>query len=165
MKEDGMFSHYICYDYKDLKEAWEQALEAGVKRNCPSWGVGGLKDEKCNCGIEWCYFWGKEDKDLDKADSNGSIYSHNVDWETNSNRWPFLLPQINEIDDRWPKDDDLACKQLLHKFLAYKEIKAFINKYGWDQFYELCENFPTVENHGYDLDEVMTMDLTLIHRN
>jgi hypothetical protein len=49
--------------------------------------------------------------------------------------------------------------------LTYKNIRDFLNKYGVDKFKELAAVFPTVGQHGYDLQEAMTADLTLLKRN
>ena len=34
--DTGMMSHTKCYQYKQIKDDWEKALEEGIKRKCPS---------------------------------------------------------------------------------------------------------------------------------
>jgi hypothetical protein len=45
--EGGFASHFKCYEFKDLKEAWEAAIENGNKRCCPNCKIGGMKDDEC----------------------------------------------------------------------------------------------------------------------
>ena len=57
----GMISHTKCYEYKQIKEDWDKAIDMGVKRCCPNCGIGGLKNDACthmtcnNCLTQWCY--------------------------------------------------------------------------------------------------------------
>lgn len=165
-----MYSHHKCYEYKDLKEEWETALETGNKRFCPGCGVGGIKNDACthmswdSCQTEWCYFCGLEDGSLDKEDPNGNIYSHNVDWDSNPKRCPMYLTSINEVDDRWSESCENTCITFLHKLLTYKNINAFLSKHGSEKYEILCEVFQTVGSHGYDLEDVKQLDTTLIKR-
>ena len=62
LKSDkGMMTHTKCYKYKQIKEDWDNAIDQGTRRRCPSCGVGGIKDDACthmrcdNCQTEWCY--------------------------------------------------------------------------------------------------------------
>lgn len=47
---------------------------------CPYCGLGGVKDDGCthmacgNCNGIWCYFCGKKNEELNKANQNGNIY-------------------------------------------------------------------------------------------
>ena len=167
----GVFSHYKCYKYKKLRKEWEQAIEAGTKRSCPSCGVGGIKDDACthmtcdNCNTVWCYFCGLAEEDLDKEDENGSIYSHNVNWAENEERCPMYLTEIGQVDDRWETNCDQTAKTFFHKLLTYKSLNEFFNKHSSRKFKKLCKVFPTVKQHGYDLEEAQNMDLTLIKRD
>jgi hypothetical protein len=145
-------------------------IEEGSQRCCPDWGEGGIKDERCthmtwsNCKTVWCYFCGKSEKEADKADPNGNIYSHNTDWDTNPKRCPMYLYQIYKVDNRYVPTNDEPNKELFHKLLVYKNIRTFINKHGMDMFEKLAEIYPSVREHGYDLKEAMTIDLTLLIR-
>ncbi|CAI2361478.1 unnamed protein product [Moneuplotes crassus] len=168
--EGGMLTHQRCLEYKDMKADWDKATQLGVMRVCPGCGKGGRKDYGCthmtcgHCSTNWCYFCGKKEADLDKSNPYGSIGMHNTDWETNPNRCPFNLIEIGEIDERWDKDNDDINMEILHKILCNRAIKDFFEKYSISEFEELCEVFPTVANHGQDLEEAKTMDLTLIKR-
>lgn len=165
-----MKTHKNWFEYKDIKDEWETSLDKGIYRACPSCGVKGIKDDKCthmncnNCNSVWWYLWGKENKDLDKSDSNGTIFSHNDGWKTNSKRCPLYLKGLGEIDDRYSKTDDTYNKTLFHKLLTYTEIRKFMKKHGNEKYLELCEVFPSIAQNGYDMEEAMTMDLTLIKR-
>ena len=71
--EDEMLSHFKWYEYKDLKDEWDQAIVNGNQRFCPKCGLGGIKDIVCTqiewtkCGCLYCYVWGIAEKDLDKS--------------------------------------------------------------------------------------------------
>ncbi|CAI2374520.1 unnamed protein product [Moneuplotes crassus] len=171
MKEEGgMLTHHKCYEYKDVKEDWDKAIESGTKRCCPECKVGGIKDDACthmicdNCNTVWCYFCGKKESDLDKSDPNGNIFKHNEDWEINDKRCPMYLTQIGQIDDRWSCDSDKEAKAFFHKLLTYKNIRNFYRKYKKREFKELCKVFISVENHGFNNQEIFFMNLTKIIR-
>ena len=167
--DTGMMSHTKCYQYKQIKDDWEKALEEGIKRKCPSWGVGGIKNDACthmrcnNCQTQWCYVWAKALEDLNYDPSRSPMYGHNVNWNTNPRRCPMYLTEIHQIDDRYTQDDQ-EWKMLFHKLLTYKNIKKFFDEYHQLQFDELCQVFPSVLNHGYDIEEALTTDLTIIRR-
>jgi hypothetical protein len=76
----------------------------------------------------------------------------------------MYLTQIFEVDPRYSEDSDLSNKILFHKLLTYQNIKSFLTKHGMKKYNELCAIFPTVSQHGYDLKEVMSADLTLLKR-
>lgn len=164
-------SHYSCYEYKDIKADWEKALEKGTKRYCPECKVGGIKDDACthmtcdNCNTVWCYLCGKSEANCDKSDPNGNIFKHNDNWDTHPRRCPMYLTQIGQIDFRWSTENDEKPKEFLHRILTYVEIRKFFIKYSNKEFNNLCKVFPSVANHGYDLHEAKTMDLTLIKRS
>lgn len=77
----------------------------------------------------------------------------------------MYLTLIHEVDNRYNSESDQSNKIFFHKLLTYKNIRKFMNKHGIDKFNELAAVFPTVGQHGYDLDEAMTADLTLLKRN
>jgi len=58
--------------------------------------------------------------------------------------------------------DDESVEDLLHRILVYREIEKFFEKYSGKEFRALCKIFPSVKEHGYSLDDAMTMDLTLV---
>lgn len=39
--------HFKCYEFKDIKEEWEKAIEDGNKRFCPGCKIGGMKNDDC----------------------------------------------------------------------------------------------------------------------
>ena len=71
---------------------------------------------------------------------------------------------IKDVDDRYDFDSDKDCLELFHKLKTYKNIRTFISKYGMERYDNLCSIFPSVANHGYDIEEAMNIDLTLIKR-
>ena len=75
----------------------------------------------------------------------------------------MFLTELSQIDERYTEYDE-QCKILIHKIFTYENIRKFFSKYDREDFVRLCEAFPTVRNHGYDLNEAMTMDLTIVHR-
>ena len=77
----------------------------------------------------------------------------------------MYLTEIGEVDNRWPEDNDQACRELFHRLLTYTQIREFILKHGMDKYDELWDVFPCVKNHGYDLEEAMDTDLTIINRD
>ena len=62
--ENGMLSHNKCYEFKDIKHEWDEAIDKGTIRRCPQCDVGGVKDDACthmtcdNCHTQWCYLCG-----------------------------------------------------------------------------------------------------------
>ena len=75
----------------------------------------------------------------------------------------MYLNEIYQIDNRYSQIDQDS-KMFFHKLLTYKSIRDFFKKYKQKDFNKLCTTFPAVLNHGYDLEEAMTMDLTIIRR-
>ena len=168
--ENGKVDHFKCYEFKDIKAEWDAAIFGGNSRVWPNCKIGGQKDDECmhmtcgSCQTVWCYFWGGSERDVDKSTPDGSIYSHNVNWDTNSKRCPMYLTRISDIDDRYTDQCDSTNKEFFHKLLTYKNISAFLDKHSMEQYKQLSGVFPTVGQHGYDLSEVLTYDTTLIIR-
>jgi hypothetical protein len=85
---------------------------------CPTCGLGGRKDDACThmkcikCDTDWCYICGLKEADLDKENGD-SIYQHNELWHENEARCPMYLTAINQLDKRWPLDDD-ECLEFFH---------------------------------------------------
>lgn len=76
----------------------------------------------------------------------------------------MYLTEVSDVDERWPEDGDQECKDFLHKLLIYTNIKKFMDEYGRPKYNELCEVFPTCGQHGYNIEEALNTDLTLIDR-
>ena len=57
------------------------------------------------CQVEWCYFCGKADKDLDKSIPD-NVYTHFEDFDFDINRCPMYLTDINQVDDNWSLEDE-----------------------------------------------------------
>lgn len=72
--------------------------------------------------------------------------------------------QIGQIDPRWSTEDDEEAKNFFHKILAYKKIRKFLKEYSLGLFDPFFKAFPSIKNCGFDIEEAMSMDLTLIHR-
>ena len=166
--EGGMFSHLKWYEYKDLKAEWDQAIVNGNQRLCPECGLGGMIDDKsthiiwAGCYNRYWYVWGIAEKNLDKSDPNGGINRHNDDWQKNKKRCPQWLHHIQNIDSRWKGLDRTEWVLFFHKLLAYRNIKALIDKHGIEKLRELRKIFGSVAYQDYDLDEVENMDLTIV---
>jgi len=77
----------------------------------------------------------------------------------------MYLIEIEEIDNRWSSENDQKSKNFFHKIHIYREIKEFFENHVGKEFRALWNVFPSVAQHGYNLDEAMTMDLTLIKRD
>ena len=84
-------------------------------------------------------------------------------WKTNQNKCPLFLYQINSIDKRWPIQDN-DCQDFLHKIQKYTKLKTYINYIGKSKFQEVLNKFEHLESYGINVNEILTMDLTLIHR-
>ena len=75
-----MESHFLCYEYKEIKKEWEDAILSGSKTVCPKWKIGGVKDDACthmtcnNWGTVYCYICGKSDDKVNKSNKSGIIY-------------------------------------------------------------------------------------------
>ncbi|CAI2374486.1 unnamed protein product [Moneuplotes crassus] len=167
--QKGMLKHYKCYEYQEMKKDWDKAIERGTKRFCPTCGVGGIKDDaclkmNCKCRILWCYFCGKREDKVDKKNPKGNFYQHCVDWKDNPKRCPVYLYELASVDPRWHSSNRKFNREFFHKLLTYREIRKFFKKYTKEQFQNLCDAIPSVANHGYDLEEAMTMDIELIKR-
>ena len=112
----------------------------------------------------FCYVCGLSLAEADREDPNGNIFQHNVNWETNDKRCPLYLYWIKSIDSRWPQKDD-DCQDLFHKILTYTVLRSYIIKIGSDTFTRIYGMFESLQSYGIDdLEEILTMDLTLIHR-
>ena len=87
-EEKGMFFHFKCFEYKEIKKEFDDALEKGSKCFCPSCGVGGMKNDACthmtcpNCHTVWCYLCEKSENEVNKDPGAPvqNIYAHNIDW-------------------------------------------------------------------------------------
>ena len=76
----------------------------------------------------------------------------------------MYLTEIGQIDARYDIDNDQNSKDFFHRLLTYKEIKKFFENHKMDEYGELCGVFPSVGQHGYDIQEALNWDLTLIRR-
>eukprot|EP00971_Amphidinium_carterae_P261542 5188693-Amphidinium_carterae.1 len=100
----GMVEHFACVEHEvefgSVRDALAQAIEKGIKSQCPGCGHGGTKDDACthmtceSCHTVWCYICGMDAKSdaCDKADGPGAPeYRHNADWDTKTSRCPMYL--------------------------------------------------------------------------
>jgi len=175
----GMDEHFVCAeleaDLGTLKKAWEEAIEAGITRPCPSCGHRGVKDSACthmtcNCMTVWCYVCGLDcDSDqCSKAPGDGrACYKHNVNWFTNTDRCPMYLNEIHEVDESWPEDGEDA-KEHLHRILILRNLKREYDQMGPAAYARMTAAFPkTGPACGYTEDEIKSVDLEapLFQRN
>ena len=85
-------------------------------------------------------------------------------WQTNAKRWPLYLTDINSIDRRWPTSKS-DCVDFFHKLLTYQKLKPFIKKIGTEAFKMVYKDFESLQSYGIEIDEILNIDLTMIHRN
>jgi hypothetical protein len=64
------------------------------------------------------------------------------DWESRAN------------DEDW--EDDEKCLDYFHRFRTIKKLQEARNEIGPDDFRAVFENFDSVKNSGYTLEEVIT---------
>ena len=79
-------------------------------------------------------------------------------------RCPLFLLEIQQIDPKWKSDDDDSCLELFHKILTYTFVREFKAKYTTEKFDEFCSAFNVLDESGFDIEEIMTADLTMIKR-
>ena len=134
-EEKGLFFHFKCFEFKDLKKEFDEAFDKGTKNFCPSCGVGGMKNDACthmtcpNCHTMWCYVCEKKESEVQKAHGKNDIYGHNENWITNRQRCPMYLTEIGDVDDRWPSDENDAL-EMFHKLKLLRVLKEFVTKIG-----------------------------------
>ena len=158
--------------FKNMRLEWELGLEKSSMRFCPnpSCKTKGAKDTEWThmkwptCGTSYCYFWGKAEADWDKADPNGKLASHNIDWDTNPNRCPLVLIDIQQIDPKWSYEDDDGCLDLLHKILIYTFVTDFREKYTPKVFDEFWSTFNIQDESQLNIKQILNTDLTMISR-
>lgn len=172
--------HAICQALRVVKLKIEQAIAAGSQMQCPSCGLAGRKDDACThmscpkCATEWCYVCGLSVVDCDKAPARdgrpaNDIYLHNRDWEINEKRCPMYLTQILEVDLSWlgedwenrihadeDFEDDEKCLDYFHRFRTIQKLQEVMNEVGQGDFQAAFENFESINNAGYSLEEIIT---------
>ena len=74
------------------------------------------------------------------------------------------LSEISEIDSRWNLADEEQRLKFFHKLILYSKVRTFVNKYGKEKCKALFKKFKSVREEGIDIEEVMSMNLTMIHR-
>ncbi|CAI2373116.1 unnamed protein product [Moneuplotes crassus] len=163
-------SHEKCYRLKKIKKDWDQTTYEGSQRFCPDCKYGGIKDNACThmscpqCKSEWCYVCGKSSNICDKSDPEGSLYSHNEEWESNDKRCPMYLSLIGGVDQRWSTRNDAEAKQFLHKILISKAIREFEARYSPNELKEFYETYSEISTNQYNIVEARKIDPRLIIR-
>lgn len=180
--------HAVCKALGQSKALVEAAIEEGSKMKCPGCGLAGRKDDACThmncpkCSSCWCYVCGLDVKDCDKAPPRegrpaDDIFLHNQGWEENKNRCPMYLTQILEVDMNWlgenweetardaDFEDDEKCLDYFHRFQTIRKLQEVRDMIGPDDFAAVFENFDSIKNSGYTLEEIIaTSTDTLIDR-
>ena len=77
----------------------------------------------------------------------------------------MYLHNIEEVDARWSDKSREEWVLYFHQLLVYRNIKKLIEKHGIKKLRKLEEVFDSVANHGYNLEEAMTLDLTIVKIN
>ena len=172
--------HAICKTLRHAKALVEAAIESGSKMECPGCGLAGRKDDACThmtcpkCTTSWCYVCGLSAKECDKAPPRteeapvDDIFLHNQDWETNEARCPMYLTQILEVDlgwlgENWEQEatnedfeDDQKCLDFFHGFQTIRKLQEVRGSIGPEDFEAVFENFESVKNSGYSLEEIVS---------
>ena len=168
-QEREMTKHFICAELADDKKMFDDAIEAGQKVCCPKCGLGGMKDDSCThmtcptCQQIWCYFCGKKLEDCDRSISgNNGIFDHNIRWEMNPKRCPMYFTQIQDLDERWP-DDEEQCLIMFHRNRSLRLLREVYHVLGEGRIRQLNAHFNILNSCGFTLDEILREDLTLIH--
>ena len=163
-----MLKHFTCAELAEDKHTFDQALEAGQKIPCPKCGLAGMKDDSCThmtcptCSQVWCYFCGLKLEDCDKLPGgNNGIIDHNHDWHKNPKRCPMYFTQIQDLDNRWPGDEE-QCSIMFHRNRSLKLLRDVFQILGEKRIQELNRHFHTLDSCGFTLDEILHEDLTLI---
>ncbi|CAF0802484.1 unnamed protein product [Adineta ricciae] len=167
-QEVEIFKHFTCQELADDKREFDSAVEFGQKVPCPSCGLAGMKDDACThmtcptCSQIWCYFCGKRMEDCDKkpGGTNG-IYDHNHNWHANPNRCPMYFTQIQDVDERWPGDEE-QCLMIFHRIRSLRLLREFVNKLGKDRVAKFEKHFHILNSCGFTMEEILNEDLTLI---
>jgi hypothetical protein len=163
--------HMECAHLAPYLKAFQDALEEGTGTRCPSCGFLGRKDDACthitcpSCQIEFCYVCGIATANLDKIPTSQLIHGHNADWEYNSKRCPMYLYEINDIDDRWPEDNDNECVGYLSRLKTVANLRTAVEYMGLDIYHKLRAKYKIVRNCGYSEAEIFDTDTTLIIRD
>lgn len=167
-EELEMIRHTICDTLAFEKQRFDETIEAGQKLACPKCGLSGMKDESCThmtcptCGQIWCYFCGKAVEQCDKArGGSDTIFEHNHNWDKNPNRCPMYLTQIQDVDPRWP-DNDQQCLDMFHRIRSIRLLRELYKELGKERIDALNDHFHSMDSCGFTLDEILHADLTLI---
>lgn len=56
-------------------------------------------------------------------------YDHFKDLDEHPNSCPMYLNQLNEIDKRWPNENQ-GCLDFFHRKLTLSALREFVNKIG-----------------------------------
>ncbi|UJR27623.1 hypothetical protein I4U23_008904 [Adineta vaga] len=167
--EHEIFKHFTCVALADDKQEFDSAVENGQKLSCPKCGLAGMKDDSCThmtcptCSQIWCYFCGKRLEDCDKSpNGTNGIFDHNYNWDTNPKRCPMYFTQLQDIDDRWPGDEQ-QCLIMFHRNRSLRLLREVFNKLGKDRIEQLNNHFNILNSCGFTLDEILHEDLTLVN--
>eukprot|EP01038_Epipyxis_sp_PR26KG_P011032 gene11032-14813_t len=161
--------HLECAELSPYKEEIENAIHLGAGVVCPNCQHFGRKDDACthmtcvSCTSVFCYVCGKLEANCDKADPSQNIFSHNEDWDLNVQRCPMHLTEIVQVDDRWGMEDSI-CVAFLSRLNTVKLLRAALVKMGRPMFQRLINKYDSVRNCGYNEDDIMNTDITVIYR-
>jgi hypothetical protein len=150
--ELGVLHHQKCALFGSVKQIIFDAIERGEKVPCPECGLAGRKDDNCThmtcpkCQTVWCYVCGQKF-------GYGIIYDHNENWEYREDGCPMYLTAIEEIDNRWPKEDQ-KCLDRFHRYRTLKAFQKVIEEIGVDAYKKAAEQFDSVKNCGYSLRDL-----------
>ncbi|CAF1219202.1 unnamed protein product [Adineta steineri] len=158
--DDESLHESRCIELQSYKEMVEKAIESGSKQQCPHCQLTGIKDDGCThmvcerCQLTWCYLCGmKEEECLVDEYADQNLSAHNQDWEQHEGRCPMSLVSINDVDNRWPQDDQ-DCLEYFHRYRTLCQLYDVFKIIGDDKLDELNSNFGIIDASGYTIDEI-----------
>ncbi|CAF1530327.1 unnamed protein product [Didymodactylos carnosus] len=163
--DDDLSWHRKCLELKYSKHLIDDAIEQGSKQKCKKCGLAGVKDNACThmvcevCAELWCYICGQSEEDCDGDE--GTLSSHNIDWQTNSKRCPMYFNNIHEVDNRWP-DDDSDCLEYFHRYRTLSLLHNVYEQLGEYAIEELNEHFHSIDSCGYSMSEIKEFENSVL---
>ncbi len=91
---------------------------------------------------------GLDEAACDKEDPDGTIYSHNEDWDLNPLRCPMFLIEVNKVDERWTEDDD-ECVAFASRLRTLGYLREAFHRLGPAVFEQLRQKYSSIMNCGF----------------
>merc|ERR1712137_949613 len=166
---ESMEQHFVCAEKDAQWGCMTREMESilSSSRACPGCGLAGMKDDACThmtctkCSTEWCYVCGEDSASCDKASTSTGLNAHNVDWNTNPQRCPMYLMEIDDVDPRWPATDE-ECLEYMHKQRVTHLLREFYDKHGQDRYRQMVTVYPKYRDAcAYSEAAILGFDTTI----